>query len=41
MTGHSDRVDKEMILKIGVRKLLSKPLSLHLLAVSMREVLNG
>jgi PAS domain S-box-containing protein len=41
MTGHSDRVDKKVILNLGVRKLLSKPLSLHMLAVSMREVLNG
>jgi PAS domain S-box-containing protein len=41
MTGHSDRVDKKAILNLGVRKLLSKPLSLHILAVSMREVLNG
>jgi PAS domain S-box-containing protein len=41
MTGHSDRVDKDLILKLGIRRLLSKPLSLHLLAVSMREVLDG
>ena len=41
MTGHSDRVDKHVILKLGVKKLLSKPLSLHLLAVSTREALNG
>jgi CheY-like chemotaxis protein len=40
MTGHSDRVDKELILKLGVNKLLTKPLSLHLLAVSIGEVLN-
>jgi PAS domain S-box-containing protein len=41
MTGHSDRVDKDLILKLGVKKLVSKPLSLHLLAVAMREVLNS
>jgi PAS domain S-box-containing protein len=41
MTGHSNRVDKKPILKKGVRKLLSKPLSLHLLAVSVREALSG
>jgi PAS domain S-box-containing protein len=40
MTGHSDRVDKKQMLNLGVKKLLSKPLSLHMLAVSMREVLN-
>jgi PAS domain S-box-containing protein len=41
MTGHSDRVDKHLILKIGVKKLLFKPLSLHMLAVSTHEALNG
>jgi PAS domain S-box-containing protein len=40
MTGHSDRVDKETILRLGVRTLLSKPLSLRQLAVAVREVLN-
>ncbi len=40
MTGHSDRVDQELIHKIGVRKLVSKPLLLDELAVSVGEVLD-
>jgi PAS domain S-box-containing protein len=39
MTGHSDRVDQHLIRKLGARKLLSKPLSLNQLAVSVKEVL--
>jgi PAS domain S-box-containing protein len=39
MTGHSERVDQELIHRIGVRKLVSKPLPLNELAVSVREVL--
>jgi PAS domain S-box-containing protein len=39
MTGHSDRVDQKLIEKIGVTKLLSKPLPLNELAASVREVL--
>lgn len=39
MTGYSDRVDEELIRKIGVKKLLSKPLLHNVLAVAVREVL--
>ena len=39
MTGHSDRVDQDLIRKIGVQKLLSKPLLRDVLAAAVREVL--
>lgn len=39
MTGHSDRVDQEMVRDIGVKRLLSKPLSLDVLGVTLSEVL--
>ena len=39
MTGHSDRVDQDLIREIGVKKRLLKPLSLHMLAVAVKEVL--
>jgi PAS domain S-box-containing protein len=39
MTGHSDRVDQGVIRKIGVKKRLFKPLSLHVLAAAVRDVL--
>jgi PAS domain S-box-containing protein len=38
MTGHSDRVDQNLIRQLGVKKLVSKPLSLNLLAVAVKEV---
>lgn len=41
MTGHSDRVSQEMVRNMGGRKLLSKPLSLRTLAVSVKEALEG
>jgi two-component system cell cycle sensor histidine kinase/response regulator CckA len=40
MTGHSDRVNQDLIIKIGVRKLLPKPLSLKILADLVHEVLD-
>jgi PAS domain S-box-containing protein len=40
MTGHSDRVDQNLIREIGVKKLLSKPLLLDVLAAAVREVLD-
>jgi len=41
MTGHSDRVDQDMICKLGVKKLLSKPLPLNVLATTIRDVLDN
>lgn len=39
MTGHSDRVNHELIRAIGVKRMLLKPLSLDALAVALSEVL--
>jgi CheY-like chemotaxis protein len=41
VTGHSERVDQNLIRQIGVKKLLYKPLSLHQLAISVREIIDG
>jgi PAS domain S-box-containing protein len=41
MTGHSDRVDQELIRKLGVKKLLSKPLPRNVLATTVRDVLDN
>jgi PAS domain S-box-containing protein len=41
MTGHSDHVDQDLIHKLGVRKLVSKPLSLNQLALTVQAVLDG
>ena len=41
MTGHSDRLSQDMIPRMGVKKLLSKPLSLNALAISVKEVLDS
>jgi CheY-like chemotaxis protein/anti-sigma regulatory factor (Ser/Thr protein kinase) len=38
MTGHSDRVDQKTIRNIGVKKLLSKPLSLNVLAGAVQAM---
>jgi len=41
MTGHSHRVDQDLIRQIGVKKLLSKPLPLNVLATTVRDVLDN
>ena len=41
MTGHNERLNPDLIRRLGVRKLLSKPLPLNVLAASVREVLDS
>ncbi len=41
MTGHSERVNQELIGKFGVKKLLAKPLPINKLAAAVAEVLDN
>jgi len=40
-TGYSSRIDPAKAEKLGVRRLIYKPLNLHLIATAIREVLDG
>ena len=41
MTGHNERLNPDLIRRLRIRKLLSKPLPLNVLAASVREVLDS
>ena len=41
MTGHNERLNPGLIRRLGIRKLLSKPLPLNVLAASVQEVLES